>query len=76
MSDETDSISGIKLVPNWLLMRQYQAQMPLFKGDLLMVKTDENITGGITYENLNNGWGLFYVTEDEAIDWEIENGFQ
>jgi hypothetical protein len=76
MSDETDSISGIKLVPNWLLMRQYQAQMPLFKGDLLMVKTDENITGGITYENLNNGWGLFYVTEDEAVDWEIENGFQ
>lgn len=75
LADESNSLVGIKLVPNWLLLRQYQALMPFFKGDFLMIKIDESLETEITYTNLNSSWGFFYLDEFEAEEWEVENGF-
>ena len=76
ITDGTYILYGIKLVVDWLLLRQYKALIPNFEGDLLLVKTDDNAEDYLTYENLNDGWELNYVSEDEATEWEVENGFQ
>jgi hypothetical protein len=68
--DTANELDGIKLVPNWLLIRQYHSQLPNFEGDLIIIKTDNDVEERITYNNLGNGWDLFYVTQDEAEQWE------
>ena len=69
-----DSIQGIKLVTNWPLFEYHKGFME-FEGDLMVRKTDEQAGDEITYDNLGNGWGLFYMTESEINDWKDENGF-
>lgn len=68
--DSNNILSGIKLVPNWLLIRQYRAQLPNFRGDLIIKKTDEEVEDRISYENLGNGWSFFYASLIEAEQWE------
>lgn len=74
LNDGFDILTSIKLVPNWLLIRQYASSLPNFVGDIYVGRTDTEAGDEITYENLNNGWTLFYVTPEEAEAWENING--
>ena len=75
--DFTDSfsniITGIKLVPNWLLLRGHSRFLS-FSGDLIVLKADEKASPTITYDNFGSGWELLYMTEDEASVWRSDNG--
>jgi hypothetical protein len=64
-------INGIRLVPNWLLLRQYRSYFPDLEGDLILLKVDEAIEKDeVTYDNLGNGMDLLYADADEAEEWE------
>ena len=67
--DDGSFLNSIKVVDNWLLVRQFRANLPNFDGDFLIkaVNTDET---EITYDNLGNGFNLFHVTVEEADEWE------
>ena len=75
--DFTDDLGvtlyGIKIVPYWPLLRQIKGPTN-FKGDLMVLKEDENASTEITYANLGNGQNFYYLTEDEVETWEINNG--
>ncbi len=72
--EKNDSIAGIKLVPNWLILRQYKSFLPDFDGDFLIIKEDPNAGDRLTYDNLGVGYKLYWVNSTEAEDWEDENG--
>lgn len=66
-------LTGIKLTPNHLILNPHKALIN-FDGDLIVLKTDEDAGDVITYDNLNNGYGLFYMTPDEVEQWKVDNG--
>lgn len=69
--DSNDIINSIKIVPNWLLIKQYRAYLPNFEGDIMATPTDIDIVGQrVTYDNLNNGYELAYLLEEEVEAWE------
>jgi len=70
------TLTGIKLVPDWLLLRQYHSFLPELEGDILVSKENLDVEDRITYENLNNGWTLNYITAEEAEQWEDDNGLE
>ena len=74
--DVTDQyITSIRLVPNWMLLRQYKSYLPSFNGNFFVKQTDEALNRlDITYDSLGNGWDLMYVTDVEAEEWEDEYG--
>ena len=67
--DDGSFLNSIKLVDNWLLIRQYRSKLPNLDGDFIIkaVNTDDI---EITYDNLGNGFNLFHVSTSEADDWE------
>jgi hypothetical protein len=69
-SDTDDIVSGIKIIPNWALVKQYRANLPNFEGDIIAIPTDSNAEERITYDNLNNGYELNYLTIEELEAWE------
>ena len=75
--DFTDPSRGrllsIKVVPRWLLFRQFKGRIDL-RGDILVQPIDDQVGEVITYSNFGNGMALYYVTPAEASDWRIENG--
>lgn len=69
-NDSGEIVKGIKIVPNWALIRQYRANLPNFEGDIIAMSTDADVGERITYDNLNDGYELNYVTTEEAEAWE------
>lgn len=69
-SDSGDVVYGIKLLPNWTLIKQYRSSLPNFEGDIILIASDSNVDQRVTYDNLNNGYQLTYVNEEEAEAWE------
>lgn len=68
-----DSVVGLKITENWLLLRQFKAFIPNITGDFIVKKlnTDEI---EITYDNLGVSFKFFYATEEETIIWELAYG--
>lgn len=74
LTDENENfLAGVKIVPNFPLLRQSAALLN-FTGDFLVVQESENVEDEITYDNFGAGWTLYYITPDELIEWEDENG--
>ncbi|MGD8707101.1 MAG: hypothetical protein PVI88_00270 [Nitrosopumilaceae archaeon] len=69
-----DSVSGVKLIPDWPVLRQYRAYIPDFDGDIMVIAIDTDVDERITYENLNDGYELNYITAEELEQWEDYNG--
>jgi hypothetical protein len=69
------SLTGIKVVPRYPLLSQFSGQIE-FRGDFLVLKTDNSLGSLITYENFGQGWDLFYVDRSELITWRVENGLR
>lgn len=65
---------GIKVIPNWALVKQYRAYLPNFEGDIMAVAATEKVSERVTYDNLNVEYKLNYLTETEVETWENENG--
>lgn len=73
--DTGEVVLGIRIIPQWPLLRQYKAVIPSFLGDLFVGKVDSNADDELTFENLNNeGWALYYITDDELEEWEASVG--
>lgn len=68
------SLEGRRLVPNWPVTQQSHFLIPTLPGEILCLQTTENVEGIITYDNLNNGWNLFYLTRQEFREWEASYG--
>jgi len=70
LNDETYELKSKKLVGNWALLRRNRASFPTFSGDIIALRTDLEAESEITYDNLNNGWTLYYFTALELENWE------
>lgn len=73
-SENDYALTGVKLVPDWLLIRQFRAYMPNLLGDFIVVKIDDTVEDRITYDNFGIGYILYFYNFDEAEAWENENG--
>lgn len=73
-STDISSVQGVKLVTNFLLLRNYKASLPDIKGDFIMQRISEDlINPPLTYENFGVEWGFFYFTEAEVLQYKIDN---
>lgn len=73
--DSEYEIYGLKIVHNYLLLKNRKNLVPDFVGDLILLKTDDSILEDRPdFDNLGNGFDLFYVTSEEAESWEDEYG--
>ena len=70
---EGSRLTSIKLVPNWALLRNHKALID-FSGDFIILKDDPSLTDTIEYDNLGNGYNMYYLTEEEVSTWESTNG--
>ena len=66
-------IAGLKLVENWLLLRQYKATIPNERGDFIVLRNNTDAPR-ITYDNLGTEFILYYVTDAESDAWESNYG--
>jgi hypothetical protein len=64
-----NTINGIKIVPNWPLLRQLKGSTSI-DGDFIVVRDDNTVETEITYDNLGSGQNLYYVTQEELLVWE------
>lgn len=71
--DTEDKLLGIKVVPYWPAIRQFRAYLPNLEGDIMLIPSDVGIEERVTYDNLDNGYSLNYLTEEELETWEDEN---
>ena len=66
-------VYAVKLVPNYLLLRQHKALFPLV-GDILLVREDPQAGEYPTFENLGTAFNLYFLNEEEVLQWEDTNG--
>lgn len=66
-------VAAVKLVPNFLLLRQHKALFPM-PGDLLLVREDPFAPEFPTFESLGTAFNLYFLDEDEVAEWENTNG--
>lgn len=66
-------VAGIKLVPNYLLLRHHRALLPV-PGDLILIRENPYAQEFPTFENLGSAFNLYFLDEDEVIEWEDTNG--
>lgn len=70
---EGNKLDGVKMVPNWPLLKQHKALLS-FAGDFVIIRADESAGDNITYDNFGTGWQLLYLDETELAAWEAANG--
>lgn len=68
-----DMVSGIKMVPNWPLLNQHKALMPI-PGDFLLIREDPYAGEFPTFDNLGSLFNLYYLDADEVATWKALNG--
>lgn len=75
LETENYTLDGIKLVENYPLIQQYKALFPELPGDFLIQQINDEVENPeFDYDSFGVFWSLFYFTEDEVTDWEVENG--
>lgn len=71
--DYGNSVSSLKVVPNYPLLRQYRSQKPI-TGDLICLPIDSSATWPPAFGDLGVRWFLFWISEAELKMWEANNG--
>lgn len=71
-----NSLYGIKLLPNWPLLKYGKGNIDRFSGDLMIFQAENSAESEITYDNLGVGWILYYLSQEEVSAWEAENGLE
>lgn len=67
------TLSGVKVVPEWPLLRQFRGAIE-FRGELMVLRTNNEVGDSITYDNLGGGWDLLFLTNSEVDQWEAGRG--
>lgn len=62
------TIAGVKVVPNWPLLKNHRGQIVL-DGELIVRPTKEGLDT-IEYDGLGTDWYLLYMTPEEVMEWE------
>jgi hypothetical protein len=67
---DTVVLSGIKIVPNYALLYQYQGTPNIPAGEFFVVDTDENnpYSEDITFENFGVRYILTFATTEEILN--------
>ena len=73
--DAGKGMEAVKLVPNYPLLKQYQAQKP-FAGDILLLPKDETAPKEPVYNDIGARWGVFYLTASELAEWRRHYGVE
>lgn len=74
LSGDFGTLTGLKLVPDWPLLREREATTT-FVGDFIMRSLTAATTGGrIEYGDLGVRWGLCWMTAEEKTAWEAYYG--
>ena len=63
--NEDPILSGLKLVPNYQLLDQYEHIEALPNGDFAVIDLEVGSQGVITYDNLGERYQLIYLSESE-----------
>jgi len=71
--DTDKTLLGVKIINDFPLFLAMKTRIDL-PGDFMIIKEDESLTDSIGYDNLNNGYNLYYLTADEVLEWKVENG--
>lgn len=59
-------INGVKLVPEYLLLKSHRAAIPQLPGDLVLVDLEGNpASSGVTFDNFGVRYVLMYFTAGE-----------
>lgn len=65
-SDKNNIIAGIRLVPSYLLLFQFQYNQNLPKGDFYLLDLEQNPkTSDLTFNNLNERYVFYFLTDEE-----------
>lgn len=73
---EGGRIEGVKLVPGYPVLRYKKSALPDLPGDFIVFKSDDSLGDRIDYNDLGNGWDLFYLTAEEYDTWEDARGLE
>lgn len=71
--DTGKSLFGVKVINGSPLFLSMKTRIDI-PGDFMVIKEDEALNGSIDYDNLNNGYNLYYLTAEEVQEWRTENG--
>lgn len=67
------TIHGMKIVPNFPLLRQIKGTVD-FRGDFVVLPATLQAPAEITYENFGTDHILYYLTNEEMENWENTYG--
>lgn len=70
INDDNHELLNKKLVANWPIIRRSRASFPTLLGDFFLLKTDLEVGAEVDYDNLGNGWDLFFLDRFETLAWE------
>lgn len=65
-SEEIDILRGIKLIPNYQLLKQYRAYADLPQGEFILWDLyNDSVNSEITYDNYGKRYQLLFFTNEE-----------
>lgn len=71
-SEETPILTGIKLVPVYLLLEQYRAYENLPAGDFILWDLNQDSTDdNVTFDNFGERYQLLFFSDDEIEAGEV-----
>jgi len=70
--NENNILTGIKLVPNYPLLRQYRAYAALPAGGFILWDLNQDpISGEVTFDNFGTRYQLLFFTQEEIESGEV-----
>ncbi len=77
ISGDFGKVLGLKLVPDWPILRGREATS-LLEGDFIVRPLTKEVVGrdSVAYEDLGVKWGLLWMTPDEKDAWEAFYGLE
>lgn len=73
LDTENNSIKDLRLSINYPILRQHKALVHDIPGDFLVQKINDTAIDNLTFDNLGTDYLLLYYTEEEMIQWYIDN---
>lgn len=74
-NEAQESLTSLKVVPNWPLMREYAGFKPI-QGDFFVFPLNNSAPISVDYDSLGVSWGLYWATEEEYAEWAVNYGLR
>jgi len=65
----SNTLYGIKVVPNWPLLQSYKGHTD-FRGDIIVLPNTNNFPTEITWDNFGTNWFPWFMSTAELVQWE------